>query len=109
MSHQEKWDGSGYPEALKGDAIPISARLMALADVYDALISRRVYKEGMPHDKAVDIIVEGRNSHFDPDVVDAYLVIQDQFKAIAARFVDSDIDLKKKAEDLALFQPGKPA
>jgi putative two-component system response regulator len=53
--------------------------------------------------------VEGRNSHFDPDVVDAYLVIQDQFKAIAARFVDSDIDLKKKAEDLALFQPGKPA
>jgi putative two-component system response regulator len=82
---------------------------MALADVYDALISRRVYKEGMPHDKAVDIIVEGRNSHFAPDVVDAYLVIQDQFKANAARFVDSDTDLKKKAEDLALFQPGKPA
>jgi putative two-component system response regulator len=109
MSHQEKWDGSGYPEALRGDAIPISARLMALADVYDALISRRVYKEGMPHDKAVAIIVDGRGSHFDPDIVDAYLAIQDEFQAIAARFVDTDNDLEKKAEDLALFQPGKPA
>jgi putative two-component system response regulator len=106
MSHQEKWDGSGYPEALKGDAIPISARLMALADVYDALISRRVYKEGMPHEKAVAIIVDGRGSHFDPDIVDAYLRIQDEFRAIAARFVDSDSDLKKKAESLALLQSG---
>lgn len=104
MSHQEKWDGSGYPEALKGDAIPISARLMALADVYDALISRRVYKEGMPHEKAVAIIVDGRGSHFDPDIVDAYLVIQDEFRAIAARFVDTDSDLEKKAESLALLQ-----
>ncbi len=104
LSHQEKWDGSGYPEGLAGDAIPISARLMALADVYDALISRRVYKQGMPHDKAVAIIVAGRGSHFDPDIVDAYLGIQDEFEAIAARFVDSDSDLKKKAEDLLLFQ-----
>ncbi|MCF8159705.1 MAG: two-component system response regulator [Polaromonas sp.] len=104
MSHQEKWDGSGYPEALRGDAIPISARLMALADVYDALISRRVYKEGMPHDKAAAIIVDGKGSHFDPDIVEAFLVVQKEFQAIAARFVDSDNDLKKKAESLALLQ-----
>jgi putative two-component system response regulator len=72
-SHQEKWDGSGYPQGLAGDAIPISARLMALADVYDALISRRVYKEGMPHEKAVQIIAASKGSHFDPDMVDVFL------------------------------------
>jgi putative two-component system response regulator len=63
--HQEKWDGSGYPEALSGDLIPVSARIMAVADVYDALISRRVYKDGMPHEKAVTNIAEGRGTHFD--------------------------------------------
>ncbi|MEY4140494.1 MAG: hypothetical protein RLZZ371_2676, partial [Pseudomonadota bacterium] len=104
MSHHEKWDGSGYPEALKGDAIPISARLMALADVYDALISRRVYKEGMPHAKAVAIIVDGRGSHFDPDVLDAFMAIQDEFLAIAARFVDTDKDIQAKAAVLSLIQ-----
>jgi putative two-component system response regulator len=64
-SHQEKWDGSGYPRGLKGDEIPVSGRLMALADVYDALISKRVYKPPMPHEKAVAIIREGRGTHFD--------------------------------------------
>ncbi|WP_180132361.1 two-component system response regulator [Rhodoferax sp. BLA1] len=88
LSHQEKWDGSGYPQGLVGDAIPISARLMALADVYDALISRRVYKAGMSHAQAVEIILAGRASHFDPDVVDAFVAVQDEFKAISARFVD---------------------
>ncbi len=78
--HQEKWDGSGYPQGLGGDDIPVSARLMAVADVYDALISRRVYKEGMSHEKAVSIITEGRGSHFDPDIVDAFLVLQDRFR-----------------------------
>jgi putative two-component system response regulator len=95
--HQEKWDGSGYPQALAGDAIPISARLMAVADVYDALISRRVYKDGMPHAKAVAIMVEGRGTHFDPDILDAFLALQDEFLAIAARFHDSDHDLAAKA------------
>lgn len=94
--HQEKWDGSGYPEGLKGDDIPISARLMAVADVYDALISRRVYKEGMPHEKAVQIMVEGRGSHFDPDIVDAFLEIQEEFRTIAKRYADSDADMDKK-------------
>jgi putative two-component system response regulator len=90
LSHQEKWDGSGYPQALSGEDIPVSARLMALADVYDALISKRVYKPAFPHDKSVALIVEGRGRHFDPDLVDAFLVVQDQFKAIAARFVDAE-------------------
>ena len=98
--HQEKWDGSGYPEGLAGDAIPISARLMAVADVYDALISRRVYKEGMPHAKAVGIIAEGRGTHFDPDIVDAFMVLTDQFQAVAQRYADSDEDLAHKAATL---------
>jgi putative two-component system response regulator len=93
--HQEKWDGSGYPEGLAGDAIPISARLMAVADVYDALISRRVYKEGMSHEAAVKIIVDGRGQHFDPDMVDAFLEIQQQFVDIAKRYADSDHDMEK--------------
>lgn len=101
-SHQEKWDGSGYPQGLAGDAIPISARLMALADVYDAIISRRVYKDGMPHAKAVEIIVQGRGTHFDPDIVDAFIAVIEEFKAIAARFADSDDDMLKKADYLAL-------
>lgn len=98
--HQEKWDGSGYPEGLAGDAIPISARLMAVADVYDALISRRVYKEGMPHEKAVRIIAEGRGTHFDPDIADAFIELADRFNDIAQRFADSDDDLAQKAASL---------
>ena len=94
--HQEKWDGSGYPEGISGDDIPLSARLMAVADVYDALISRRVYKEGMPHEKAVGIIQEGTGSHFDPDIVEAFLAIQEEFREIAARYVDTDTDFEQK-------------
>jgi putative two-component system response regulator len=106
-SHQEKWDGSGYPEGLAGDAIPISARLMAVADVYDALISRRVYKEGMPHDKAVGIILEGRGSHFDPDVCDAFAACLPVFQEIAARFADSDLDMAKQAAAIAHIAPAQ--
>ena len=102
-SHQEKWDGSGYPEGLSGDDIPISARLMAVADVFDALISRRVYKEGMSHEKAVGIIKEGRGTHFDPDIVDAFLGIVPEFVQIAWRFSDSDQDLQAKAQALSTF------
>ena len=88
--HHEKWDGSGYPQGLKGDAIPLSARLMALADVYDAVISRRVYKEEMEHDKAIDIIIQGRGTHFDPDVVDAFAEIEDEFLRISQDLADRD-------------------
>ena len=87
-SHQEKWDGSGYPEGLAGENIPIAARLMAVADVYDALVSMRVYKPPMTHEAATAIIAEGRGSHFDPDIVDAFLSLQSEFKSIAARFSD---------------------
>jgi putative two-component system response regulator len=96
-SHQEKWDGSGYPEGLSGDDIPVSARIMAVADVYDALVSRRVYKEGMSHEKALGIIVEGKGSHFDPDMVDAFLEVADECRAIAARYLDSDAELENVA------------
>lgn len=99
-SHQEKWDGSGYPEGIGADDIPISARLMAVADVYDALISRRIYKEGMPHEEACRIIEEGSGSHFDPDIVEAFMQIHQEFKDIAQRYTDSDKDLEKKAQYL---------
>ncbi|MCP2020848.1 HD-GYP domain-containing protein [Pseudomonas laurylsulfatiphila] len=94
-SHQEKWDGSGYPQGLVGEEIPMSARLMAVADVYDALISRRVYKAGMPHEQAVEIIRQGRSTHFDPDVCDAFLANAEQFHVIAERFADSDQDMAR--------------
>jgi HD-GYP domain-containing protein (c-di-GMP phosphodiesterase class II) len=88
LSHHEKWDGSGYPEKLAGHAIPISARLMALADVYDALISHRVYKQAMSHTQATATIIEGRGSHFDPDVADAFAAIADEFELITDRYSD---------------------
>jgi putative two-component system response regulator len=87
-SHQEKWDGSGYPQGLEGDAIPMSARLMAVADVYDALISRRVYKPAFSHDESVRIMREGRGSHFDPDILDAFLQIEETFRTIAQQYSD---------------------
>jgi HD-GYP domain-containing protein (c-di-GMP phosphodiesterase class II) len=88
LSHHEKWDGSGYPYGLKGDAIPVSGRLMALADVYDALISKRIYKEAFSHEQARDILLEGRGRHFDPDVLDAFVACEDEFIRIANEFSD---------------------
>jgi putative two-component system response regulator len=102
-SHQEKWDGSGYPQGLAGEAIPLSARLMALADVYDALISRRIYKQAMSQEDAVAIIEEGRGCHFDPDVVEAFRAVAGEFRAIAERFGDSDADLQRKADSLRIM------
>jgi len=99
-SHQEKWDGSGYPQGLAGEAIPISARLMAVADVYDALISRRVYKPAMPHEQAVAIIADGRGKHFDPDITDVFLAIHEDFRTIAMAFADSDADLQAEQQRL---------
>ena len=84
--HHEKYDGSGYPHGLKGDEIPLSARLMAVADVYDALISKRVYKEGFSHEKAKEIILEGRGTHFDPEIVDAFVAIEEEFVRIKEQF-----------------------
>ena len=98
--HHEKWDGSGYPEGLSGDEIPVAARLMAIADVYDALISRRVYKPPFSQEKTVAIIREGRGSHFDPDMVDAFLAIADEFYAIACQYADSEEQVHNKVEGL---------
>ena len=86
--HHEKWDGGGYPDDLVGEAIPISARFMALADVFDALISVRVYKPAFSYEKAREIIIAGRGIHFDPDITDAFLADFDEFVAIANRYRD---------------------
>ena len=88
IGHHEKWDGSGYPAGLAGDAIPVSARLMALADVFDALTTRRVYKPPFELEETTRIILEGRGSHFDPDVVDAFLACRDRFAEISKRLAD---------------------
>lgn len=99
LGHHEKWDGSGYPFGQKGDDIPIPARLMAVADVYDALLSRRVYKAGMGHAEVAAIIVEGSGKHFDPDVVEAFVAIQNEFVEIAEKYCDvvGSIDAQQKA------------
>ncbi len=107
--HHEKWDGSGYPEGLAGEAIPLSARLMALADVFDALISRRVYKPPLSMDQAVSIISEGQGRHFDPDMVDAFFALRGEFETIAQRYADRDADLLAKQATFTPHQsPGSP-
>lgn len=86
--HHERWDGSGYPQGIAGDAIPLSARLMAVADVYDALISRRVYKPPFPHEQAILMMLAERGRHFDPDVIDALEAVAGKFAEIATSFRD---------------------
>lgn len=88
-SHHEKWDGSGYPMGLSGEHIPIAARIVALADVYDALTSRRVYKSASTHEEAVVIITDEAGHHFDPAVVDAFVQVQENFKAIAQKYSEA--------------------
>lgn len=96
-SHQEKWDGSGYPDNLAGEEIPVSARLMAVADVYDALISKRVYKPAFSHEQALDVMKKGRGTHFDPDVLDAFFAIEERFAQIANEFADAQTAQAKAA------------
>ncbi len=87
--HHERWDGSGYPDGLAGEAIPLSARIMAMADVFDALVSPRVYKPAVPIDAVRQIIADGRGAHFDPDLVDTFLDGFDAFVDIAAGHIDA--------------------
>jgi putative two-component system response regulator len=96
--HHEKWDGSGYPQGLKGEDIPISGRLMALVDVYDALISKRVYKPPFPHKMAVVIIIEGKGTHFDPAIADAFRELEETFRQIALEHADYDEERLTLAE-----------
>ncbi len=92
LTHHEKWDGTGYPQGLKQEDIPPSGRLMALADVYDALTSKRVYKDAMSHAEASTIIHDGRGSHFDPRIVDAFLALEEIFRDIAEKYTDARLD-----------------
>lgn len=82
FGHHERWDGKGYPFGLAADQIPLAARIVAVADVYDALTTKRVYKDAMSHDEARAIIVSGSGSHFDPDVVQAFIAGEDEFRAV---------------------------
>ncbi|WP_320127851.1 HD domain-containing phosphohydrolase [uncultured Sphaerochaeta sp.] len=95
-SHHEKWDGSGYPRGLSGDEIPLAGRLMAIPDVYDALISERVYKKAFSHEEAVTIITQGVGSHFDPDIARTFLRIADRFHEIAMAFKDNEGELSER-------------
>ncbi len=101
LSHHEHWNGQGYPNQLHGQAIPLSARLVAVADVYDAMVSHKVYKAGVSHSQAVAQIAAERGGQFDPDVVDAFVEHADAFDAIAKRHADSDLDMQYKMEYLA--------
>ena len=88
--HHEKWDGSGYPRGLKGEEIPLLARIMAIADVYDAIVTRRPYKEPLEHGEAVAIIRAGAGVHFDPGLVEVFLSSEEEFDAIAKKIPDPD-------------------
>jgi adenylate cyclase len=88
ISHHERWDGRGYPRGLRGEDIPLAGRLMALADTYDALISRRVYKPPMTHDAAVGIILESSGSQFDPALVETFLAVAEEFRRVAEEYAD---------------------
>ncbi|MZH03475.1 MAG: two-component system response regulator [Nitrospinae bacterium] len=87
-THQEKWDGTGYPQGLTGEEIPLSGRMMAIADVYDALISKRVYKPAISHESAVKIIEKGKGQHFDPDMTDAFLEVAESFRQVALQYAE---------------------
>lgn len=103
LSHHERWDGTGYPQGLSGSGIPVVARLMSVADVYDAMISRRPYKAALDHQEACKTIIEGRATLFDPDVVDAFIDLQDTFFRISQILEDyfpSHSDLTLHSLDL---------
>ncbi len=104
LSHHEKFDGSGYPQNLKGEDIPLAARIFALADAYDAIISRRPYKEPLPHETAVERITNDAGSHFDPEIVRAFLEIEKEFAEINETYSQDREEIKEEvtsAEDEA--------
>ncbi|MBO4416305.1 MAG: hypothetical protein J5824_10060, partial [Lachnospiraceae bacterium] len=91
----EKWNGTGYPYGLKGEDIPLSARIMAVADVFDALVSKRSYKPGFSVDKALQIIRDGIGTHFDPEIANVFLQCEDEVRRVAAENVEKDADEEK--------------
>ncbi len=90
LTHHERFDGGGYPQGLAGEAIPLAGRIVALADVYDALTSKRVYKEAYAHKVARRIILEERGEHFDPKIVDAFVAVEREFIATRDRFAETE-------------------
>jgi putative two-component system response regulator len=98
-THHERWDGTGYPRGLRGEEIPLCGRIMALADVYDAMTTRRVYKAAYVHDQVVAQIFAARGGHFDPEVVDAFLEVADRFQEISEQLQDSDSGTRLNALD----------
>lgn len=108
VSHHEKYDGTGYPRGLKGKEIPLCGRIVAVADVYDALTTKRVYKPAFPHEKARQIILEGRSKDFDPDIVDAFLACEETFIAVREQ-LDAAFDSLPKAFVPSLPMPATPA
>ncbi len=92
-THHERWDGTGYPQGLSGEDIPLSGRLMAVADVYDSLISKRVYKPAFPHEQSVAMMFAERGKHFDPDILDAMLELSETFRAIALQYQGDELEL----------------
>lgn len=109
FAHHERWDGAGYPYGLKGDQIPLSARIVAVVDVYDALSSKRVYKPSLAHDRCMDIIREGAGNHFDPQLVEVFVANEARFREIAMQYGDdttpSEIDRTDSVVDNAVLQP----
>jgi len=103
LTHHEKWDGSGYPLGLSGEDVPLSARIVAVADVYDALTSKRPYKDAMPHEEAHQIIMDGAGTHFDPDIVAIFDVLFDEFKTIREKHSDTEDDTLP-AESVKIFE-----
>lgn len=101
LSHHERWDGQGYPHRLAGEAIPLCARILAVADVYDGMVSHKVYKAGISHDQAVAQIAAERGAQFDPRVVDAFVACAAEIAQVAQRHADGDDDLQRKMETLA--------
>ena len=97
-NHHEKWDGSGYPRGLSRDDIPLSARIIALADVYDALTTRRFYKEAFSHKRSRQMIVELKGTHFDPHVVDVFLALEDEFNRIRRENQEDETELMQPLE-----------
>jgi putative two-component system response regulator len=108
LSHHERWDGKGYPQGLSGSQIPLAARIVALADVYDALTSRRVYREAMSHAQAKGMILQERGGQFDPDIIDAFQTAEGQFITIKERFCDDEHHAEAMApapETIAIVRP----
>jgi len=92
MTHHEKWDGTGYPKGLKQEKIPVSGRIVAIADVFDALTTQRPYKEAWPLEKAVDLLKKEAGRHFDPDLVPVFLNAIDEVRTIKERFSEDTLD-----------------